>query len=60
MAIGTGTAVTITHIKTIGYNGNDYELPEISTREKSLKILNQLEEIKLGKREDPYNWVVTL
>ncbi|NQY08069.1 MAG: branched-chain amino acid aminotransferase [Flavobacteriales bacterium] len=59
-AFGTGTAVTITHIKTIGFNGTDYELPAIDTREKSLKMLSQLEAIKLGKGEDPHNWVVKI
>lgn len=56
-AFGCGTAATIAHIKTIGHEGIDYELPEVSTRKYSNGFLQQLDDIKLGKSPDPHNWI---
>jgi branched-chain amino acid aminotransferase len=57
-AFGTGTAATIAHIKTIGYNGKDYSLPPISSRDFSNRILDTLEKLKRGEIEDKYNWLL--
>jgi branched-chain amino acid aminotransferase len=56
-AFGTGTAATIAHIELIGYEGVDYTLPEVSGREFSNKVLTTLDDIRLGKVADTYNWV---
>ncbi|HEY8399718.1 MAG TPA: branched-chain amino acid aminotransferase [Cytophagaceae bacterium] len=56
-AFGTGTAATITHISVIHYNGEDYYLPDPGKRELSNKLNQTLNDIKLGKIEDKFNWV---
>ena len=56
-AFGAGTAATIAHISTIGYDGVDYELPEVSTRSFSNKVLTTLDNIRTGRSEDPFGWV---
>ena len=56
-AFGTGTAATIAHIKTIGHEGVDFELPPVQGREFSNTILKTLDEIKYGQAEDKHNWV---
>lgn len=56
-AFGCGTAATIAHIKTIGYQGVDYDLPAVEQRKYSHKFLQTLEDIKLGKVPDPHHWI---
>lgn len=56
-AFGIGTAATVSHIQTIGYEGEDYELPPVEGREVSNKLLKQLTKIKLGEAEDAYGWI---
>jgi branched-chain amino acid aminotransferase len=56
-AFGTGTAATITQIASIGYNGQDYDLPAVEQREVSNTIGSILDEIKTGQAADPHNWV---
>ncbi|MBC6401566.1 MAG: branched-chain amino acid aminotransferase [Ekhidna sp.] len=56
-AFGIGTAATISHIQTIGYEGEDFELSPIVDREISNKLLDTLTKIKLGKAEDTYGWI---
>ena len=56
-AFGIGTAATISHIRTIGYEGTDYELPAVETRSISNRILDTLTNIKLGEIADPYGWI---
>jgi len=57
-AFGTGTAATITHIKSIGYNGVDYDLPTVSAESKSKKILDHLHKLHSGRAEDKFNWLL--
>ncbi|WP_070136966.1 branched-chain amino acid aminotransferase [Crocinitomix algicola] len=57
-AFGAGTAATIAHISAIGYDGVDYELPAIETRELSNKIKDYITEYKTGKLEDKFNWLM--
>lgn len=59
-AFGTGTAATITHIKTIGYKGRDYDLPEVPTDSISNKILNYLLKLHRAKTEDKFNWLLQI
>jgi len=57
-AFGTGTAATITHIKSIGFNGTDYDLPEIPADSISNKILEYLRNLHKGRTEDKFNWLL--
>ncbi|MBI2967694.1 MAG: branched-chain amino acid aminotransferase [Bacteroidetes bacterium] len=57
-AFGTGTAATIARIKTIGYNGKDYELPPVESGKISKKIYQVLSDIRRRKMKDPYGWMV--
>jgi branched-chain amino acid aminotransferase len=59
-AFGTGTAATITQIATIGYNGQDYELPPIDTRKISNQLGEDLDHIKTGQAPDPHKWVLKI
>lgn len=59
-AFGAGTAATIAHIDTIGYDGVDYKLPTVEDREFSNKVGKYLLDIKKGRVEDPFGWVMKL
>lgn len=56
-AFGVGTAATIAQIAMIGHLGTDYQLPAVGTREFSNKVLQALDDIRLGEAEDTYNWM---
>ncbi len=55
---GAGTAATIAPIKTIHFEGKDYNLPETSEREFSNKVLDYLNQYKHGKVDDKFNWIL--
>src|SRR5688572_10122942 len=55
---GAGTAATIAQIKLMNIGEVDYELPEVETREFSNKVAKYLSDIRTGKVEDPFGWVV--
>ena len=57
-AFGAGTAATVAHIATIGYEGTDYDLPSVEQREFSNKVLTALDDIKYGRVEGPDGWVM--
>lgn len=57
-AFGVGTAATIAHIVTIGFEGKDYELPPIEKRKFSPKIDQALRDIRKGRVEDKFRWVI--
>lgn len=59
-AFGVGTAATIAHIKTIGYEGSLYELPAVENRQFSNRVYNELEDIKRGRKADVHGWVMTV
>ncbi len=59
-AFGVGTAATIAHIATIGYEGKDYDLPAVETRTWANKIYTELEGIKKGERPDEFGWIVKM
>lgn len=54
---GAGTAATIAQIIEIGYDGADYKLPPVESREFSNKVLNYLNEYKHGHHEDKFGWI---
>ncbi len=56
-AFGAGTAATIAQIKAIGHEGKDYDLPPVEGRQHSLGFLQELSDIKEGKKPDPHGWV---
>lgn len=56
-AFGVGTAATIAQLSLIGYEGKDYNLPAIETREFSNKVYNELEDLKRGRKDDNKNWI---
>ncbi|AMW28345.1 MULTISPECIES: branched-chain amino acid aminotransferase [Arthrospira] len=56
-AFGMGTAATIAHISTIGYQGEDMILPPVSDRKVANQVFQKLEEIKTGRTEDIHNWI---
>ena len=56
-AFGIGTAATVSHIKTIGHEGTDYELSPVTDRPISNRILDTLTKIKHGEEEDRYGWI---
>lgn len=56
-AFGTGTAATITHVSHIGFEGKDYELPEIKSRIFSNRVKKELEDIHNGIAEDKHGWM---
>jgi len=57
-AFGAGTAATIAQISLISYKGVDYELPPVENREFSNKVKQELENIKYGRIEDRFNWML--
>lgn len=59
-AFGAGTAATIAQIQTIGFNDFDFELPPVEKRGFSNEVYKYLNDLKTGKVEDPFNWVVKL
>ncbi len=59
-AFGAGTAATIAHISTIGFEGVNYDLPAIETRKFSNRIQAYISDYKLGLVEDKFNWLVRI
>lgn len=59
-AFGTGTAATIAHISTIGVHGRDLELPSVEERKISNRIAKELQDIRLGRKDDNHGWVEKL
>ena len=59
-AFGVGTAATIVPIVAIGYEGINYELPQTGTQRFSNKVFKALDDIKYGRKESPYNWIIKI
>ena len=57
-AFGAGTAATIAPIATIGYEGQDYELPEVGPKAFSKRVGAALDAIRSGEGADVHNWMV--
>ncbi|MCA6364872.1 MAG: branched-chain amino acid aminotransferase [Bacteroidetes bacterium] len=56
-AFGTGTAATIATITTIGYEGKDYDLPQVDENGFARRVNKALDSIRRGRIADPHNWV---
>ena len=59
-AFGVGTAATIAPIKTIGFQGRDFELPDSPEDGFAAKVRRELDGIKRGLLPDPFNWVLKM
>jgi branched-chain amino acid aminotransferase len=56
-AFGAGTAATIAPIKSISFEGVNYELPEPNSDSFSTKVLSYIDSYKRGEVEDKFNWI---
>jgi branched-chain amino acid aminotransferase len=56
-AFGAGTAAVIAPIATIGFEGQDYDLPERKDSDFSVKVYNEINQIRLGEIPDTRHWV---
>jgi branched-chain amino acid aminotransferase len=59
-AFGAGTAAVIAPIRTIGYDGVDYELPARTEDSFSMKVFKEIDGIKTGKIADTRGWVMKI
>ncbi|MEW5913110.1 MAG: branched-chain amino acid aminotransferase [Thermodesulfobacteriota bacterium] len=57
-AFGTGTAAVISPVGSIHYRGKDYQVAAGATGKLSNRLYDELTGIQLGKRPDPFGWVV--
>ncbi|HEX8327263.1 MAG TPA: aminotransferase class IV, partial [Hymenobacter sp.] len=57
-AFGVGTAATIAPMATIGYEGQDYDLPEVGPNAFSKRVGAALDAIRTGEGADVHNWMV--
>ena len=58
-AFGMGTAAVVSQIDTIGYNGENFSIP-VLTDGKAMEIKRLLNDIRLGRSEDSYGWMIDL
>ena len=54
---GAGTAAVVSPIAGFGYQGVDYELPELNNTYSSL-FKKKITAIQTNKSKDPYGWRV--
>ncbi|WP_223648462.1 branched-chain amino acid aminotransferase [Hymenobacter psoromatis] len=59
-AFGVGTAVTIAPIATIGYEGQDHDLPALTETSFSRRVGVTLEDLRTGHAPDPHGWMVAV
>jgi branched-chain amino acid aminotransferase len=59
-AFGMGTAATIAHIASIGFDENNYDLPPIEHRKFSARVYAELNSIKYGLKPDSRGWITKL
>ena len=59
-AFGAGTAATIAPISLIGFEGKDYHLEDPKNWKIAPRLLEELNDIRIGKKEDLNNWLVRL
>lgn len=57
-AFGAGTAATIAPIRVIGFNGEDFQLPELTADSEVLKLGQLLDDIRRCRVPDTHGWVV--
>ena len=57
-AFGAGTAVVISPFATIAFEGVDYPLPEIKEDSFVSKVKEYLTDLRIGKAEDVFGWML--
>jgi branched-chain amino acid aminotransferase len=57
-AFGVGTAATVAPIATVGFEGQDYDLPAISETAFSRRVGEALDAIRSGQAPDTHGWMV--
>lgn len=57
-AFGAGTAATIAHIVKIGYRDGDLILPPVEGRTFSNRVYAYMNDLKAGRVEDTYGWLL--
>ncbi len=57
-AFGAGTAVVVSPFAVIGYDGIDYELPAVTPNSFAARAKAFLTDLRTGKIEDTFGWVV--
>lgn len=55
-AFGAGTAAVIASIKTIGFEGKDYDLPDKKPEDFSSRVFEEINAIRLGLKPDLHHW----
>jgi branched-chain amino acid aminotransferase len=59
-AFGCGTAATIAHIEAIADGEAVYQLPSVSERKLSNKLMKHFVDLKKFRVEDPHGWMIEL
>ncbi|MCC2547005.1 branched-chain amino acid aminotransferase [Hymenobacter sp. BT175] len=59
-AFGVGTAATIAPIATIGFRGQDHDLPTAPANAFSKRVSAALDAIRTGQAPDTHNWMVSV
>lgn len=59
-AFGAGTAATIAHIESIAYEGVEYKLPSLESRQFANHVGQVLDDIRRGRTADRFNWMVNV
>jgi branched-chain amino acid aminotransferase len=59
-AFGVGTAATIATIATMGYEGQDYDLPALTESSFARRVGAALEAIRTGNAADAHGWMVAV
>jgi branched-chain amino acid aminotransferase len=57
---GAGTAATIAHIVKVGFRDEILDVPAIEGRDFSIKVKKYLDDLKAGKVEDTFGWLLTV
>lgn len=57
---GVGTAATVAHIHSIGYEEKDYVLPDLNDSAFSKRVAQELYNIRNGFSPDLHNWIYKL
>ena len=58
-AFGMGTDAVVSQIDTIGYHGENFSIPVLADG-KAMEIKRLLNDIRLGRSEDSYGWMIDL
>ena len=53
---GAGTAAVISPISGFGYQGSDYDLPELTADSYATRLKKMITDIQTNKVDDPYGW----